>query len=98
MGKLTVDECKRIIIAGRRQLTAAGRRIAELERENAEALQMLANQAATIKGQIEGLYVRDEMIRDLWTAITWMHGMSDAKRDELRRRIRDMGIDLDGEV
>lgn len=41
---------------------------------------------------------RDALIRDLWTAITWMHGMGDAKRDELRRRIRDIGIDLDGEV
>ncbi|MBQ9000489.1 MAG: hypothetical protein IJ087_01395 [Eggerthellaceae bacterium] len=39
--------------------------IAQLERENAEALRMLANQAATIKGQIEGLHARDELIRDM---------------------------------
>ena len=38
---------------------------------------------------------RDGLIRDMWTAITWMHGMGDVKRDELRRRIRDMGIDLE---
>lgn len=40
---------------------------------------------------------RDELIRDLWAAITWMHGMSDAKRDELRRRIREFGTEVDDE-
>jgi len=47
MGKLTIDECKRIISNGRRQLTEAQGRIAELEsqvrelaRENAELKQV----------------------------------------------------------
>lgn len=31
MSKLTIDECKRIISKGRKQLTAAEKRIAELE-------------------------------------------------------------------
>lgn len=34
MTKLTVDECKRIISKGRKQLTEAEKRIAELEAEN----------------------------------------------------------------
>jgi hypothetical protein len=34
------------------------------------------------------------LIRDLWTAITWMHGMGDAKRDELRRRLEEFGIEV----
>lgn len=38
---------------------------------------------------------RDALIRDLWTAITWMHGMSDAKRDELRRRLEEFGIEVE---
>lgn len=33
MSKLTVDECKRIIMQGKKQLTAAEQRIAELEGE-----------------------------------------------------------------
>ena len=34
MSKLTVEECKRIIMQGRKQLTAAEQRIAELEANN----------------------------------------------------------------
>jgi len=34
MSKLTVDECKRIIMQGKKQLTAAEQRIAELEANN----------------------------------------------------------------
>ena len=34
MSKLTVDECKRIIMQGKKQLTAAEQRIAELEASN----------------------------------------------------------------
>lgn len=34
MSKLTVDECKRIILQGKKQLTAAEQHIAELEANN----------------------------------------------------------------
>ena len=58
----------------------------------------MPNLQAEIDGLQWAVEERNALIRDLWTAITWMHGMGDAKRDELRRRMRDMGIDLDGEV
>ena len=72
-------------------------RIAQLERENAEALQMLANQAATIKRQIDGLHARDELIRDLHENLC-----ADCDRceslgaccDGLPARMRELGIEV----
>lgn len=64
--------------------------IAQLERENAEALRMLVNQAATIKGQIDGLHARDELIRDLWPFV-----LADGASEAFAERMREIGIEVD---
>ena len=47
---------------------------------------------ATLGGEREKAL--EELVRDMWTSITWMHGMSMPKRKEYRERIAEMGIEV----
>ena len=67
MSKLTVDECKRIISKGRKQLTAAEKRIAELEAENnalrnQNYIMVTADRFVTLVNEFEA---KDERIKEL---------------------------------
>ena len=69
--------------------------IAELERENTEALQMLANKAATIKEQIEGMHARDELIRDMARELRGLNdGGIPTDCMEHEQRMRELGIEV----
>lgn len=95
MGKLTIDECKRIISKGRRQLTEAQERIAELER-------ILDLDKLEIIRLTNEVFERDELIRDLARRVPWSSAFYDGEwhmspTDELLvARIRELGIEVDG--
>ena len=91
MGKLTVDECKRIISEGWRRLTEAQERIAELER-------ILDLDKFEIIRLTNEVLKRDELIRDMWAGIVREHpqgGFPDMGLME--KRMRELGIGGDGE-
>ena len=72
--------------------------IAELQRENEEVLEAWANQAATIKAQIDGLHARDELIRDMFREVLVLDGIgvpTDCMEHE--QRMRELGIEVDDE-
>lgn len=103
MSNLTIDECKRIISKGRKQLTAADDIIAELESENDELREAWLNQAKTIYEQIMRIRELESLVRDMCQAYECGGGcvMYDEcqhwndDRCPMEERITALGIEVD---
>ena len=91
MGKLTIDECKRIISKGRRQLTEAQARIAELEAERDHW------QGVALKRTAKNAELRELV----WDMARELRGLNDGGIStdcmEHERRMRELGIEVDDE-